>query len=123
MEIIEKHKTVERWGVRIVSAVVLFAGNNLRSARVFADPMPPAPCAAPVYRQFDFWVGDWDVFEVGGSIQVAHARVDSVLDGFVLREDYQASDGHRGQSSQFTRPPSDFTPGCPLFDHYAHGQI
>ena len=44
------HKTVERWGVRIVSAVMLFAGNNLRSARVFADPTPPAharhPCTA-----------------------------------------------------------------------------
>jgi hypothetical protein len=85
-------------GVRIGSAVVLVAGNNLRSACVFADSTPPAPCAAPVYRQFDFWVGDWDAFEVGGSIQVAHARVDIVLDGCVLREDYQASDGHKGQS-------------------------
>jgi ketosteroid isomerase-like protein len=98
MEIIELHNIVERWGVRIVSAVVLFAGNSLLSARVFADPTPPAPCAAPVYRQFDFWVGDWDVFEVGGSIQIAHARVDIILDGCVLREDYQASDGHKGQS-------------------------
>jgi probable HAF family extracellular repeat protein len=22
------------------------------------------PCADPAYRQFDFWIGDWDVFEV-----------------------------------------------------------
>jgi hypothetical protein len=24
-----------------------------------------APCAPPGYHQFDFWVGDWDVFDVG----------------------------------------------------------
>lgn len=24
-----------------------------------------APCAPPEYHQFDFWVGDWDVFDVG----------------------------------------------------------
>ena len=23
-----------------------------------------APCAPPEYHQFDFWVGDWDVFDV-----------------------------------------------------------
>ena len=102
------HKTVERWGVRIVSAVMLFAGNNLRSARVFADPTPPAPCAAPVYRQFDFWVGDWDVFEVGGSIQVAHARVDVVLDGCVLREDSKQAMDVKARVSQFTMPPGPY---------------
>jgi len=105
VEIIEKHTTVERRGVRIASAVVLFTGNNLRSAPVFADPTPPALCAAPVYRQFDFWVGDWDVFEVGGSIQVAHARVDIVLDGCVLREDYQAGHGYKGQSFTIYEAP------------------
>jgi hypothetical protein len=123
MEIIEKHKTVERWEVRIASAVVLFAGNNLRSARVFADPTPPAPCAAPVYRQFDFWVGDWDVFEVGGR---SKSRT-PVLTSFSMaascgRTTKQAMDT-KARVSQFTRPPSDFTPGGPLFDHYAHRQI
>jgi hypothetical protein len=92
------HKLVERLSVGIVSAAVLFAANHVLSTRVFADPTPPTPCAAAAFRQFDFWAGDWDVFEVGGSIQVAHARVDIILDGCVLREDYQGSDGHKGQS-------------------------
>jgi len=63
-----------------------------------ADDPPRAPCAAPAYHQFDFWLGDWDVFEVGSPTKVAHARVDSILDGCVLREDYQGADGHKGQS-------------------------
>jgi len=63
-----------------------------------AESPAPASCAAPVYRQLDFWAGDWDVFDVGSPTKVAHARVDLILDGCVLREDYQGVDGHKGQS-------------------------
>lgn len=55
-------------------------------------------CAAALYHQFDFWIGDWDVFDFGGSTKVAHARIDSILHGCVLHEDYRAVDGHEGQS-------------------------
>ncbi|HEY6370471.1 MAG TPA: nuclear transport factor 2 family protein [Candidatus Sulfotelmatobacter sp.] len=83
----------------IVSTAVMLAASNLPAVRVFAaDLSQPAPCAAPAYRQFDFWAGDWDVFDVGGTIKVAHAQVDLILSGCVLREDYQGSDGHKGQS-------------------------
>jgi hypothetical protein len=72
---------------------------NVLSTRLFAaEPPTTTPCTAPAYRKFDFWAGDWDVFEVREPIQVAHARVDIILDGCVLREDYQGSDGHKGQS-------------------------
>ena len=58
------------------------------------------PCTSPEYHQFDFWVGDWYAFEVGGNDKTpsAHVRVDRILDGCVLREDYQGADGHKGQS-------------------------
>ncbi len=57
-----------------------------------------APCSAPEYHQFDFWLGDWDSFEIGSSVKDAHIRVDRILEGCVLREDYQGVNGHRGQS-------------------------
>src|ERR1017187_3986422 len=44
------------------------------------------------------WVGDWDVFETGNPTKVADARVDRILDGCVLHEDYRDVDGHQGQS-------------------------
>jgi len=53
---------------------------------------------AAAYRQFDFWAGDWDVLDVRRSIPVTHARIDLILDGCVLREDYEGTDGHKGQS-------------------------
>ncbi len=56
-------------------------------------------CAAPEYRQFDFWIGDWDVFDVDNpTVRVARVRVDRILDGCVLREDYEDASGHKGQS-------------------------
>jgi ketosteroid isomerase-like protein len=66
--------------------------------RAIATDSIAAPCAAPAYHEFDFWIGDWDVFDIGSPVKVAHARIDSILEGCVLREDYQATDGHEGQS-------------------------
>lgn len=59
---------------------------------------PTPPCASSEYRQFDFWVGDWDVFEGSSPSPVARAHVDRILDGCVIREDYQSTDGLKGES-------------------------
>jgi len=56
-------------------------------------------CTAPEYRQFDFWIGDWDAFEFGNTkAPLAHIRVDRILDGCVVREDYRDADGKEGRS-------------------------
>jgi hypothetical protein len=62
-----------------------------------AQPVELKACSAPAQRQFDFWVGDWDVFERTGH-RVARARVSLILDGCVLLEEYDGVDGHRGKS-------------------------
>jgi ketosteroid isomerase-like protein len=64
-----------------------------------APSAKPAPCAAAEFHQLDFWAGDWDVFDVANpATQVARVKVDRILDGCVLREDYQDTEGHKGQS-------------------------
>jgi len=63
----------------------------------------PTFCSGPEYRQFDFWVGDWDAFDAGKAEVVARARVDRILDGCVLREDYERVNGLHGQSFQSVR--------------------
>lgn len=75
--------------------VLLFCAEAACNA---ASAQPPA-CSAPEYHQFDFWAGDWDAFDVGKpDTAVAHARVDRILDGCVLLEDYQAANGSHGES-------------------------
>ena len=88
---------VECLKARLVLAAVLCIVASLTGASP-AQTALPSPCAAAEYHQFDFWVGNWDVFDTGSPVKVAHARIDSILDGCVLREDYQGNDGHRGQS-------------------------
>ena len=56
------------------------------------------PCTSSEFRQFDFWVGDWDVFEGDGAMPTARVRVDRALDGCVLRERYDDKEGLRGES-------------------------
>jgi hypothetical protein len=71
--------------------------SSLDSSR--SQPVGLQACAAPLHRQFDFWVGDWDVFErADPAHRVARAQVSLILDGCVLLEEYDGADGHRGKS-------------------------
>jgi hypothetical protein len=55
-------------------------------------------CETREHRQFDFWIGQWEVFDRGGTTKVADVRVDAILDGCVLKEEYSDPDGLHGSS-------------------------
>lgn len=56
-------------------------------------------CATAEYRQFDFFAGDWDTYDVGAPTRVvARNRVTPMLGGCALREVYEQRDGLRGES-------------------------
>jgi hypothetical protein len=55
-------------------------------------------CSAPEYRQFDFWLGDWDVFDAGAAKPSMRIRVEKILDGCALRESYRDDSGKTGES-------------------------
>jgi hypothetical protein len=60
---------------------------------------PSARCAGPEFRQFDFWLGDWDTYEIADTSKVvARNRVTRILGGCVLRESYEQNDGLVGES-------------------------
>ena len=63
-----------------------------------AEPSKSA-CGALERRQFDFWAGDWDAYDADNLTKVvARCRVDIILDGCVLREEYKDTNGLKGQS-------------------------
>jgi hypothetical protein len=87
--------------ISVVFLSLLFAGMDSMAAGRATPAMSrkSAPCAAREYRQLDFWAGDWDAFDVDKpSIKVARLRVNIILDGCVLLEDYRDKDGSEGES-------------------------
>jgi len=63
-------------------------------------PKSPPTCNLPEYRQLDFWVGDWDVFDMPatGAPAAAHATITSLLDKCVVHELYEGTNGAHGES-------------------------
>jgi hypothetical protein len=63
-------------------------------------PAASAKCPDPEFRQFDFWLGDWDTFEADNSTpaSVARARVDPIAGGCAVHELYEQIDGLVGDS-------------------------
>lgn len=57
-------------------------------------------CPAPEFRQFEFWVGDWDTFETDHSVpgSIARTRVDRIAGGCAIHELYEQTDGLIGDS-------------------------
>ena len=59
------------------------------------------PCLTqPEYRQFDFWVGEWDVMAVGAPGPV-HSRIERLLDGCIIQENWMPPGVPGGKSWNF----------------------
>lgn len=59
---------------------------------------PAAACSAPEHRQFDFWVGRWDVYPTGQAKLVAHSLIERLYGGCAIRENWMPLSGGEGGS-------------------------
>ena len=57
-----------------------------------------SPCDSPEHRQFDFWLGDWDVYDAGETKPSMRIQVEKILDGCALKETYRDVNGMTGES-------------------------
>jgi len=57
-----------------------------------APPPRPRPCTTPVHRQFDFWVGTWDVTSANGQFAGTN-RIEPVDGGCALYESWSSGGG------------------------------
>ena len=69
------------------------------NARFAAAITAMAPCTDPVYRAFDFWLGEWDV-NTPSSPQTASSRISSRHGGCVVLEEFDAG-AYSGMSINF----------------------
>lgn len=77
---------------------------SLRPERRFAEVRAKAqrafePCPHQAgARQFDFWLGEWEVRPNGAPNVVGHSRVEKILSGCVLLENWTGANGWSGKS-------------------------
>lgn len=80
-----------------IACAAMALGAVLAHAAIAQTQTPPT-CASGEHRQFDFWIGVWDVYDPLGA-HVGTNRIDPVLGGCVLEERWESlRSAHRGTS-------------------------
>ena len=79
---------------RLLSATLL-ATSGIASAQA-AD----SACDAAEYRQFDFWLGDFEVRTAEGGL-AGHNLIEPILGGCAITEQWTGAGGGRGRSVNF----------------------
>ncbi|WP_293676531.1 hypothetical protein [uncultured Phenylobacterium sp.] len=84
--------------IRITLAAALLAAPAVAQA-------PPKPaCAAAEHRQFDFWVGRWQVSQTGKDGVVAESLIEKVYNGCGIRENWMPKNKQDGGSLNIYLP-------------------
>ena len=58
-----------------------------------AEPHPSVCQQDPAYRQLDFWIGHWDVFNTADGSKAGSSVIERVLGGCALTVQWQEADG------------------------------
>ena len=66
----------------------LLLGLWIAPATAQSNDEPPPACPAPEARQFDFWIGDWDIYV--GSQKGAENLITREMNGCMIRERYSS---------------------------------
>jgi len=53
------------------------------------------PCSLPVFRQFDFWVGNWEAFATNGK-KAGDSNISIMLDSCVILEEWTSASAQQG---------------------------
>lgn len=92
-----------------LSACMAVPAGRVEAGQVTA-PVPsaaavssPPPCDDSIYHQFDFWIGDWDVYDPADNL-VGTNSIRPAESGCLLIENWTNTGGGTGQSYNFYDP-------------------
>lgn len=83
-----------------IRAAILVVSLAISAWPAAAQEPDRKPCTDPERRAFDFWLGEWDVFNPQGQKAGAN-RIESILNGCALLENWTGSRGGAGKSLNF----------------------
>jgi hypothetical protein len=95
--------TQTRGDVKFTSLLTLFVLSSVLQAQSVPSPSPPA-CIAPEFRQFDFWLGKWDVTNPQTGKQAGTSEISRASEGCAVREQWNAANGMTGMSINYYDP-------------------
>lgn len=75
----------------------LFLGQSAFAQEVGCEMLPS-------FNEFDFWVGEWDVFDSTGSIEIGVNSVQKFEIGCIILEKWTGADGLTGTSFSYYNP-------------------
>ncbi len=85
-----------------VGCAALFGSLIVVTSIAAQTQTPPKVCMdEPAFRQFDFWVGEWDVYNNANGNLAGRNRIESRENGCVLVENWTSSSGGTGMSMNF----------------------
>jgi len=65
-----------------------------------AQDQNPCPCCTPVHGQFDFWAGEWEVFNAQGQ-KVGENSIIKLEKNCILSEHWRSTQGGSGRSYNY----------------------
>lgn len=91
--------------IAFVFSILVWGANSLHGQSSSGNTSP-APCASTESRQFDFWVGHWDVYSKKAPQKlVAHSLIEKLYSGCAIRENWMPiAPGGDGGSLNSYRP-------------------
>ncbi|WP_417489331.1 hypothetical protein [Maricaulis sp.] len=69
-----------------------------------AQQTPPTGCSEAVHDDFDFWVGQWNVYAPGGGAYQGQNSIVKTHGGCLVTEHWTGAGGSTGQSMNFHDP-------------------
>src|SRR5882672_4609826 len=76
---------------KILITSVLILGMLMGYNKLFAQ----LPCSQPEFRQFDFWIGEWEVYSTNGK-KAGNSRISLMLDSCVILEEWKSVNAVKG---------------------------
>jgi hypothetical protein len=81
-------------------AIVAVIATSIGAAKAGQAAPPESRCTDAVFRQFDFWLGEWDVYGAGGR-KAGHNVITAAEGDCVIIENWTAASGNTGTSLNF----------------------
>ncbi len=83
-----------------IATFALIASAQAQEETTPVTPAPQGPCSEDLFRQFDFWVGEWNVYTTDGD-KVGENSIAIEENGCLLVEHWTDIQGNTGQSYNF----------------------